>query len=84
MSVCEVKQLSSMGGLSNTTYDYCHVNSLVSENMSFCYFLFLGHQGVGCGGEFWVTICNADSLKLYFASGKSSANKAHFEIEVSA
>lgn len=49
MSVCEVKQLSSMGALSNTSYDYCSVNSLVSENMSFCYFLFLGDEGVGCG-----------------------------------
>lgn len=29
-------------------------------------------------------IYNADSLKLCFASGKSSANKAHFEIDVSA
>jgi len=73
-----------MGALSNNSYDYCLVNSLVSEIMTFCYFLLLGHQEVGCEDEFYMTICNADSLKLYFASGKSSANKAHFEIEVSA
>lgn len=37
-----------------------------------------------CGDEFYMTICNADSLKLYFASGKSSPNKAHSEIRISA
>lgn len=66
MSVCEAMQFSSMGALANASYVYCPMNSLVSENMSFCYFLFLGDQGMGCGGEFYMTICNADSLKLYF------------------
>lgn len=68
-----------MDALTNTSYDYSSVNCLVSENTSFCYFLFLGDQGAGCGGDFYVTICNADSFKLYFAYGESSVNKAYVE-----
>lgn len=54
------------------------------KTCNFCYFFFLRDQVVRYGCDFYKPTCNSDSLKLCFASSKSSASKAHPEIEVSA